>query len=45
MKEVIRAVRPYSIPLNSHTRPDVAKPNTPTNANTVPKINLGPKTY
>jgi hypothetical protein len=45
MKEVISAVRPSSIPLNSQTRPDVAKPNTPTNANTVPKINLGPKTY
>ena len=33
------------MPLNSQTRPDVAKPNTPTNANAVPKMNLGLKTY
>ena len=45
IKEVIRAVRPSSIPLNSQTRPDVATPNTPTNANTVPSMNLGLKTY
>ena len=43
--EVINAVIPSSIPLNSQTRPEVANPKTPTNAKIVPKVNLGPKTY
>ena len=43
IKDVIRAVRPNSIPLNSQTRPENANPKTPTAAKTDPKRLLGQK--